>query len=1062
MDTQIKNTHTTSKRRKARIICLIIAVALLASGAITLWLTTSASPPEHIQYTTKPMDIALEGIIATRHIDSTIVLDMPAVSLGKVTAKDIGLHGFFEGMEVTDVKADANQVTIAIVGEPLIDTAYDEASLNQDGEISINGRVMDDNDAIYIARVPIIYPKLVPCVQAFNHQDTFDEYISMTLVDDAFKKSPEQGDLMLSGVFEGMQISHITTEDHTLSFHISGEPNADSINGQILLSGDVLQSGLSVQKNFSIIYNRQLFSNTPITIEKPFHDTVSLCILDDAFCETLSPDMFVLGAGLEGAHITDIKYIDSTSVDIIIEGDIIDDTGYGTIELSADALVSGHPISCDIPILSPAIGMQSDDTEIMASDHKRDYMLTIYSTGNDFMKDTLTAEDFTLSGAISSMEIIDVQLVNGHKVDITLQGAPQAGEGSIMIHAEELGDIESATCKLHVVDSISIFGTVNLTDYLPDMTVAFYDKDHQLLDIPSGTTDEFGIYIIPISWDMPHEQIAYVKATKDNLELSAPFEWSDRINFQINAFTTLMARSIEDGDDKAKAIAQVYRLLELEDFCYKGTNYGFIGTSEIFSHKLFEQEADGDVNGFIDQLMAEMQANKTHPFSDTQELSGQTGGILDSVMDWGLEKIKDGVIAGAKVAGKEGSLAMLRKAGILEPSNKQRLKDLQKTINKLSDRVEAMQSKLEYKFEQASVDRKMDQLRQNLSDISRLNSKYIGVRRTIEAEVDAYNKKHPNIELKMADGDTTKKPTSPIVLSELPETTKFFGRGGKVDRANVDHLITNIISNLNGKITITTQDDDGKDIIENVTFGTSLITSYYALLKEELPFEHNAAQELYAFMQNVTCIESLGMQLYGAHCLYVGDASDRATMLSMYENAIDQQCKTKNSSIKVKKYLLPNKKVFKTVTSKGNTRVRLNANGKYYVFHKRYRKMKKGVYLDYDGYYRTNFGWQRHTKQDIKDLFKCRDNHYPKMNSQAYLLKFLPFNKMPGWIYHKTQYTSVPHHAAKGGIRVYMDVIVFDTEDGVYYKLKPKDLIETEKSKGRFADDIMSLLTVSE
>lgn len=1004
------NSKKQNNKRKIQIISILTIVILLISGT-TVALLITPEPPEPMEFVTKPLEVITQSVKLQKSIDTNIVLEMPSDRIGKITTDDVFLWGDLEGLDVSDIQVDANRISINIKGEPSSSIAYDFDTMQSVGEIAIKGSVLNEDDTMYTGTVDIIFPQLNSEIQALEYQETYDMELTLTLVNDTFKKAPEQNDIELIGMFENMQVSNIVQQDNVLSFHINGKSNEDSVNGQIMLSGEVLNSGISIHKVFSITEAPQLFSLTPITIEQPYSDVITLRIINDYFSENISADMITLDDGLKGMDIGSVEFIDSTSINVDVKGDFIRDIGYGTILLSCDAIQSGRAIEAAIPIEEPSIELQSDDIEIMAAEKKKEYVLTLYSSGEDFVENTLASDDFVLDGAIGSMVIKDINYVDGYKIELILEGAPKAGKGTISLSAQELGEIKGASCEIEVVESTQIFGTVNLTNFLADMTVSFYDKNDNKMDIQSVQTDQYGIFFIPISYNMLFEEIAYIKAVNDEVELCAPFEWSERINININAFTTLMANAIMSSSNKQDAIQQVYSFLEVKDFGYVKTNYGFIGANDVFSHELFEEQANGDVNGFIDQLLSEMSNGETHPFTNVQELSGQTGGLLDTVVEWGLEKMKDGIIEGAKMAGKEGSLAIFRKAGILKPSNKQMLQSLQKSVNQLSSQVQAMQDKLEYDIKESTIERKLDALSKDLNHISLLYYYYLQISDDIEAEVDAYNEDHPELTIK-TDGSQS---LIEIDKSELPLTTEFFGRNGEVAKAELDVVINNIITNLNGTII-------GKD------FKTPLITSYYHLMLKGLPFEHNAAQELYAFMHYVTGIESLGVQLYTSHCLYTGDKMLKKKLdgiLDIYGDSIEKQYSDKKGEP-----LLPDASVFKTTDKNGNIRVKLNYTGKYYTFKKNYLRMKDLIdFANHD--YLVNEQNVNLSKKDISDLFVCRDTHYPNYkNNKKFLSKFLPIKGLPDWVYFKTTSKNVGYFTP-----TYLYYVEFyDMDDNVYRK----------------------------
>jgi hypothetical protein len=1009
--TDRKKTKKIGKTHIQGFIAGILVGAILVSGIFTVIypgiLTGNMSVKAQIEQQIPSVDVSANpgSMNAGHSIKASFVLDVPADKLKGVNKDDIYLSGFFEGMETTEVKTQDGGLVVSIQGTSSIDKVYDSGT-RYDGFITVSGH---ESNTAYTACVSAVYPRLTSGIEAIEYQDTYNTDISLTLADDSFVKTPSESDISLDGIFKGMQVSDISQDGNNLSFHLSGPRCEDQVNGQLWVSHNVLESGLSVEKIISVTDALELYSITPITIETPFEDTLILRVSNDYFSEDISADMLTLGEGLKNAKISSVEYIDSTSVSVSMCADELSDAGYGTISLAKGALQSGRTATAQISIESPFISFQTGDDEIMAAQpgKQKEYVLTVYSGGNDFLP-TMTPQDFLLEGTLAPLKISQVTWINGYKIELTLQGAPVAGEGFISVSSSEFGGISGAKCAVTVKDSAELFGRVNLSEYLPNMTVTFCDENGNALDIPSATTDERGGFLITVAPDMPVDAIAVVKAQNDDMLLAAPFDWGHREDIHINAFTTLMAESIADAATREEGIKSVYKYLGFEGSSYTQTNLGFIGANPIFSHELFVEQANGDINGFIGQLEEEMKAGKTHSFADTAELSGETGSLVTKIAEWGLGKLKDVAKDALGAAAKEGSLVLLRKAGILEPSTDEMIKDLQKSVDALSDQVKMMRDQVIHEIKLAEMQKKMDDLSKELNSIRFLYAKYVGLKGEIESEVDRYNQNHPDR-------------SEPIVYSELPVTNAFFGVDGEVSKEKLDKCINNIIDTLNGS-----------------PYSKPLITQYYDSLTKSMPFAHNAAAELYNFMHYVTSIETIGMSLYSAHCLHSNDTvlkSNLNTLTKIYEESITKQ----------EADILPNKSVFKTdINGKNTTTVKLNHNGKYYIFSDVSYKMKDD-YIHRSHKVSMGLSMTRYTlgfevkdlsQQDITDLFYCRDLNNSKLSRKEYLKKYLGLN-LPDWVvfntkdtYKKTKY--VRDHG--------YDITFYDMGDNKYREYTATDL----------------------
>lgn len=998
-----KTKFKIGKRHVQGFIAGILVGAIVIASVMTIVypgiLTGRISDRVDIEAQIGTIDVSASpnNVSANRSINTSFALEIPADKLNDVKKDDIYLSGFFKGMDVADVKTENGQLVVSIQGTSVIEKAYDTQADNMDGYISVSG----NDDTVYAACVPVVYPRLISDVEVLEYQDSYDSDISLKLTDDSFVKTPSESDIKLDGIFKDMKVSNISQNENTLSFHINGPRSEGQINGQVWISQDVLKSGLSAEKIISVTDELEVYSITPITVETPFQDTLTLRVSNDYFSEDITADMFTLGEGLQSAEISGVEYIDNNSVAVTMCADELSDLGYGTITLSGDALQSGRTATANVSIESPSIGLKSGHDEILTAinGEQKEYVLTVYSEGNDFLP-TITPQDFVLEGALSSMQMTHVEWVNGYTAELTIKGAPKLGEGSISVHPNEFGGVAGAKCLVTVTDSAELFGRVNLSDYIEGMTISFCDKNGNALDIPFAATDENGSFLLTVTPDMPVDAIAVIKAENDDMQLSAPFNWDDRENIHINAFTTLIADTIADADTKEDGIKAVYTYLGFEGGSYTQTNFGFIGANPIFSHELFMEQANGDINGFIDQMEEEMKAGKTRSFADTSELSGETGGLITLVADWGLEKLKEGAKTALGAAAKEGSLAILRKAGILKPSTNTMLENLQKSIDALSDQVRMMRDQIIHEIKLAELQKKMDSLSAELNDITFLYAKYVGLKDEIEAEVDRYNQNHPDS-------------SEPVDYSELPVTTAFFGPGGVVSKENLDKNINNIVNILNG-----------------TRYSKALITQYYDSLTESMPFAHNAAEELYSFMQYATSIETIGMSMYSAYCLQSDDTvlkSDLDTVMDIYEKSITTQ----------EADILPDKSVFKTdINGKNTTTVKLNYNGKYYIFSDINYKMKDdyiqrshsssmGLSMTT---YTLGFEVNDSRKEDMSDLFYCRKMYNSHMTQKEYLKKFLGRN-YPDWVIFNTK----PTHKKTKYVRNHgYDITFYDMGDNVY------------------------------
>lgn len=313
---------------------------------------------------------------------------------------------------------------------------------------------------------------------------------------------------------------------------------------------------------------------------------------------------------------------------------------------------------------------------------------------------------------------------------------------------------------------------------------------------------------------------------------------------------------------------------------------------------------------------------------------------------------------------------LLREAGIMGESQEKMLEKLQKSVDALSDQVRIMQDQLSKDIREAKLEVSMNSLSEQLNIIRTLNDKYQGRLYLIEAEVKEYDK--------------TAEPGKAPDFSKLPESVDFFGLEGEVKRAELDKCINRIIGLLNGT--------DGLG-------STPLITAYYGVLKDKLPFEHNAGEALYNFINYVTSIETTGLELYKSYCLFNNMPrleADLNTLKTSYGKSIVEQ---ENGSGN-KAAILPDKSIFSVKTHFGTSNIgaRLNKNGKYYVISKSSIVLKDN-FVTYD--WRTkrcSINYSPISESDFNDLFYYRDQYYSYMTPKQYLSYFGGYTNLPDWL----------------------------------------------------------------
>jgi hypothetical protein len=683
-------------------------------------------------------------------IDAKIMIDVEEKSLIKIDRKNIGLNGYFEGLEVVSAGFEDGRLAVHVKGTPkTTHISGDETGMVNGDIYMLPGMVAKDNTA-YRASVKMQYPRLSSSGEALTENENCDEILKLTLSKDEFIRTPEGKDLSLSGGFSGMTADNIRIDGQVLVLGIKGKLSANDGNG-IITVANVLKSGLSVDETVKIAGTPSLFSITPITVEEPGDETLLLNLENDFFAETVTSSMFTFGGELHDAKISRVERTDTDmSIKITIRAPSFRNVGKGTIQLAKEAVKSGRVISGDLFIQNPQI-YAFEDTALPPEAPAGTHVFNIFANDDDFLPYVGTS-DFVLKDSLAGLSVKNVEWMSGYRVRMTATGEIQGGSGIISVRSAAMGGVTGAEAM--------VYGAANL-----------------------GVLD--------------------MKATN--------------------------------------AAARIPAMLE-----------------------------------------------------------GKTGGFLDSVLDWGISKVKDlvieGIKSGLKAGAEKGLMFFLRQIGLVGPPIEDMLKNIQASIDSLQIQTANMEDRVIAAIGGSELQTRFAMLKTQESVIDLMYDKYMGLTGIIK-----------DFKAKNPDKDPSDNPEIKDALD------RFAGENGDLKAANLDVCVITISNALKG---------DGKG-------ATPLITSYYNVMKNTLPFEHNAAEKLRAFMQEMTLLQAKGLLLYAEYCNYNGSRNK-----TYFDNNLAVLTEKLDEGLNAQQALLPNVDVLniRKGTVPGDIIVKCNGDGKQYLF----------------------------------------------------------------------------------------------------------------------------------
>ncbi len=387
--------------------------------------------------------------------DQTFLLSIDKSKIKSMDKKYVQLGGLFQGMAVENVSySDSdNRLAVAVKGNAATTHAYGSDKTNPAGEIYIMPDALNDSKTAYQSSVTIEYPQLTPDTSLLENNANFNGSLSFTLSGDTFAKTPAASDVTLSGGFSKMKVVSVSAKGQKLTVDLSGDVDSDNGNGIITLAGSTLGSGFSVDQVITVAGAASILAYSSLTTEEKVNDQVDISLQNDLFADKLTSDMFTLGEALAGYTVTSVRRQSPNMATVTITGGALLKPGTGTITIAGKGVQTGRTVSGKIFIKNPSIQAYLVKKHQTGSGDSKLY--DVYSTGNDFASG-IHAADIVLKGGLSGLSIAEVKRLNGHHIQLTVNGTPGNDDGIISVRSGAMGGVTGAEATVYAVDDMGL------------------------------------------------------------------------------------------------------------------------------------------------------------------------------------------------------------------------------------------------------------------------------------------------------------------------------------------------------------------------------------------------------------------------------------------------------------------------------------------------------------------------------------------------------------------------------------------------------------------------------
>lgn len=387
--------------------------------------------------------------------DQTFLLSIAKDKIKSLDKEYIQLGGLFQGMTVENVSySDSDSaLAVAVKGNAATTHAFGSDQTNPSGEIYIMPDALKDSKTAYEANVQIEYPQLTTDTSLLENNANYSGSLSFTLSGDVFAKTLAASDVTLSGGFEKMKVTSVSTKDQKLTVGLSGDVDSDNGNGIITLAGSALINGFSVDKMIMIAGSAKVIAFSYITVAQPLSQKVKISITNDLFADKPTADMFTLGGVLANATVSNVERESSTIAWLTIEGKSLLTTGTGTVTIASEGTSSGRTVSGNIYVKNPQIYAY-----LVAKNQGKtsgEAVYDIYSEGDNFAA-YISANDFVLKDGLAGLSVTKVDRIDGSHIKLTVSGIAKSGDKTISIRSDAMGGVTGAEATALEVENLGI------------------------------------------------------------------------------------------------------------------------------------------------------------------------------------------------------------------------------------------------------------------------------------------------------------------------------------------------------------------------------------------------------------------------------------------------------------------------------------------------------------------------------------------------------------------------------------------------------------------------------
>ncbi|MDD4494320.1 MAG: hypothetical protein PHV32_08230 [Eubacteriales bacterium] len=681
-------------------------------------------------------------------------------------------------------------------------------------------------------------------------------------------KNFDKKHIQLDGLFSGMEITSAKFENDKLTVEIQGTvsnphacgPDRQNPTGDIYIMPEAVKAeNTAYAINVAVEYPMLIPDATVLEDKDEYDDEIVFILSGDTFSRTLAKEDVTLSGGFEGMTVKDISQIEQT-LTINISGSRSRNSGNGFIILSGAALTSGFSVDHVINIAGAAeiVAFSYITTEEPLNDKIQ------ISIKNDLFSENLTTDMFTLGGDLKEAKITEVVRKSSNIAWITIEGknALKPGTGTITLDGIGVSTGRTVSGKVFI-KTPEIFAYLVKTHQTNIENEIIYDV--------YSYGDDFMPYI--------SEENLVLKGSLSGLKIKS----IDRFDGYHIRLAVSGTPGEGDGIISVRSDA-MGRITGAEANIYEVEDLGLL-------------DMEGVSNIDDDYL------------SETYDMSGQTGGFIDSALEWGLKKVKEAVISGAKAGleagAKKGLQYFLRQTGLEGPPIEDMLTEIQDSINDLSLQMNNMEKRILSAINALLTQTQLTSINEYKTKINLLYAEY----ELLQKRIKTYKENNPG-----------KDPYKDPGIKNAMEA--FAGKNGRIGDANLNLAVLSIGTTMTG--------DDSN---------ASLITNYYQTLKDSLPFEHNAISKLKVFIDSINMYQVKGALLFAEYCNYniIINPDDEGSILTdPYAIMLEAFTNEYSRNLDAQESLLPSLDLLNIRNVWGNPnsndiKVKCNENSKTYI-----------------------------------------------------------------------------------------------------------------------------------